>query len=337
MTSAEFCEQEIVCADFNVRSQVLVLGFSDGTLRLLSSVRLNTLQEIKDIGAIARMTCVNASASSQRFYAGYDSGLAKEFVLTGTVAAIRTFAPAVPSQIFEIEAKHTLVFLGYHDQAQKASGIFKCEMGKETPTLQFEFCGAHAEKVKVKEFRALDRGKELLALAESGKEFLLVDYTDGRTLAVLPVGVAAMRSVVSFRVLSNTKQLRSLYVKDVELSTMDEADDSLEGIVGDLLYLALDDGSVLTALLSTLLSGTKRIWCINVKDTYEMARVGPAGTPAEKPEIECTFVDPVTDRFLVGRKAGEIRVVQGSISKIINPKKKPAAENQSDKEAAKNS
>eukprot|EP00826_Nyctotherus_ovalis_P062875 TRINITY_DN9175_c0_g1_i23.p1 TRINITY_DN9175_c0_g1~~TRINITY_DN9175_c0_g1_i23.p1 ORF type:complete len:262 (-),score=60.66 TRINITY_DN9175_c0_g1_i23:18-803(-) len=234
---------EISCADFNPRSQIIALGFSNGLIKLLNPATFEVIYELNTPDPVMYLSCklgeilfAGCSNSTVKTYTISAEGLNEKAVYLETDKTLRLFG-------LEFNESDKKLFVGYNTDAKSVIHLFAEDTSKTTASIK--------EETKVfKQFHILDKYGMLVCMEEKGLEFVIYDYNELSEVAV----VSVPRTASSFGLLANTRQLRSVYMSDVESAPADDAEDSLEGNDRDIAYLFTDEGIVVTALLHSFKS-----------------------------------------------------------------------------------
>eukprot|EP01022_Parablepharisma_sp_SALTPOND_P000806 TRINITY_DN105080_c1_g1_i1.p1 TRINITY_DN105080_c1_g1~~TRINITY_DN105080_c1_g1_i1.p1 ORF type:complete len:504 (+),score=56.47 TRINITY_DN105080_c1_g1_i1:3427-4938(+) len=315
---------EITAVDFNPIHRTLAVGLESGAVKVLDCKTLS----IKDVFQHDSAVPVSAlsCAIPSKLLVGYKDGTAKELILpNGDIG--RVFAPPsgtlMSTTHIQVVEKGSIVLIGYNSTDK---GILECyKDGEATPT----YMVTH-DKGPILKIQALDRNKTLGVLSN---EFSLYNYISGDLLLSLQLsipGVTDTVPVVEFALVPVTKKLRQVYIGDTELSTLDSPDEGLQGPAGDIIVLGTAEGNVLTGFLSLNLS-SKKLQCSIMPQSLYKAQL-PKSSESQK--MTALFIDPVTDRILIGNADGTVKVIEKAIIRMLNPIK---AKLEDEEEKKKNS
>lgn len=339
-------EDEVSCCDFNPFQKILSIGFKDGTVRILDAATQNVISTLSyDPKQQFKMpvTAVHCRLPG-RVVVGYANGIAKEFKISEN-ASISTFTPAFALKqiqerakedqeaalsVTQLEAseKDHLILVGCNVSKQESAIVCGFLSGSSSANVTMLHNGGQIITMKL-----LEKAKVLITLSSKNNAIALFNYTNGEQIIELSLkipGITDTVSVSSLCLLPLTRQLKQVYVGDVELSSLDQADDTLQGPQGDLLLLGLENGSILSTRLSLTMVGNK-IQCSIIPQCVYKAQTKDLQDSLNL-KITSLFLDPVTDRLLVGDAQANIKIFQRTILRILNPAK---AKQQDDEEKVK--
>ncbi len=334
---------EITACDFSPMQRLVAVGLRSGGVRLLDCVTLAA----KDVLPydLKQQTTVEVAAvccaATGKVVVGYANGVTKEFKLFDPVPTCVYLPPgkvACQASFVETAESGVAVVVGYNevDGDKRAASLARFRSGKDSA----EIVMAHP-KSPIVCMRLLEKAKIVAALGKASNELTVFDYNSGdQLISVALSGMAGLTDkfpLVAFCFVPVTKKLRQVYVGDAEVSTLSQSDDSLQGNKGDILALAAENGSVLTALFSLTLTAESKVQCNVLPQNLYRAQTaaGPEVSVAESHRVVTAIsVDPVTDRLLIGDREGNIKVLLRTVLRVLNPEK---AKNEDAKEKEKSS
>jgi len=297
---------EISCADFNPRNEVIVLGFSNGLIKLIRATNFQVLCELHTPDPVMYLNSklpktlfVGCSNSALKTYTISTNTLIEQAVYLETDKTLRLFG-------LECNQSEKKLFVGYNNEKKSIIHQFVGDTSKPSLTIK--------EEGKVfKQLQVLDKYKMIMCLEEKGLGFFIYNYNESNLVA----SVSIPKTTNSFTLLANTRQLRSVYISDIESIPSDDAEDSLEGNDRDIVYLFGSEG-VMVILLHSFNSKGKRVFSLIPKDNYELKNLLPS---KENTKIIAHYIDPVTDKLLLGLENQEINIIERTIRKAMNPSK----------------
>jgi len=312
---------DISVCDFNISQKTIIIGLSDGGVKIIDMETLNVRNVFIYDGEMGEefspVTAVNCQMKDQ-VVVGYDDGKVREFSLTNP-SQFTTFTPTLENKTLIHSAvsficcitKSNLILSAYN--LNKEDGrIF----GYKSGTTEVISTMKHTAG-KIIEMKVLERIQLLITLSDTNNELSIYDYTNAEQLINLQIKIPTVTdnsSISAFTLLGVTKQVWQSYTTNTEVS-LDQPESKPKG---DIIVFGLSNGTILTAYISLKLDKEKLSASILPQKIYKAQETNDLLLATG---IRCLYIDAFADYMLAGDERGNIVGFNRAVMQILNPSK----------------